>query len=165
MNLYELVGARLDLQHKLQELNLDEQTILDTLEGDSAELEAKIENYGWVIKSMESFVGAMKVEENRMTERRKKQEKKVEYIKEWLLTNMQACGITKIECPAFTLSVKQNPPKVVIDNEGLIPNEYYREVTIEPTWSLEKKVVSDAIKSGIEVPGAHLETGYRIDIK
>ena len=165
MNLYELVGARLDLQHKLQELNLDEQTILDTLEGDSAELEAKIENYGWVIKSMESFVGAMKVEENRMTERRKKQEKKVEYIKEWLLTNMQACGITKIECPAFTLSVKQNPPKVVIDNEGLIPNEYYREVTIEPTWSLEKKVVSDAIKSGIEVPGAHRETGYRIDIK
>ena len=165
LSLYQLVGDRLDLQNKLQELNFDEQTVLDTLEGEATELEAKIEDYGFVIRNMEAFVGAMKAEEVRMTERRMRQEKKVEHIKEWLLTNMQACGITKIDCPVFSLSIKQNPPKVILDNEGLIPMEYFKEVIVEPIFSLQKKVVADAIKSGIEVPGAHLETGYRIEIK
>ena len=42
-------------------------------------------------------------------------------IRDYLLNNMQACGISKIESPWFVLSVKQNPPAVVIDDEASIP--------------------------------------------
>lgn len=165
MNLYELTGARLELQHKLEVLNLDEETIADTLEAEITDLEAKIADYGFVIKNLEAFGEAIKAEEVRLQARRKAQEAKVEHIKQWLLTNMQACGISKIEHPAFTISVKANPAKVVVDNEGQIPMEYFKEVIVAPVWQLEKKVVADAIKAGKEVAGAHLEAGFRIEIK
>lgn len=165
LSLYELTGQRLALQSKLEDLNLDTDTINDTLEAESTDLEAKIADYGFVIKNLEAFGEAIKAEEVRLQDRRKAQESKIAHIKHWLLTNMQACGISKIEHPAFTIVVKANPAKVVIDNEGHIPQEYFKQVIVEPTWQLEKKAVSDAIKSGKEVAGAHLETGYRIEIK
>lgn len=164
MNLFELTQERLALQNKLLELNLDEQTIQDTLEGESTELEAKIEDYGFVIRNMESFAEAMKAEESRMADRRKAQEKKVAQIKEWLLTNMQACGITKIECPAFTIAVRQNPAKVIVDNEASIPAEFMVTPPAPPP-APDKKAIAIAIKAGNEVPGCHTEHGFRIEIK
>jgi hypothetical protein len=164
-SLYELTAQRLALSYKLNELNLDEQTVLDTLEGESTDIEAKITDYGYVIRNMEAFTEAIKTEEKRFTERRKLHEAKVEHIKEWLLKNMVACGISKISCPAFDISVKTNPAKVIIDNEGSIPQEYFKQVIIEPVWQLEKKLVTEAIKAGKEVAGAHLEQSKRIEIK
>src|SRR3989337_851775 len=102
-SLYDLTTVRLSLQRKLDELDFDQQTVLDTLEGSSTELQAKIEDYGYVIKNMESFVESIKAEEDRIAKRRKIYESRVGHIKEWLKTNMIACGITKIECPAFTI--------------------------------------------------------------
>jgi hypothetical protein len=164
-SLYELTGQRLDLQRKLETLNIDEETLLDTLEGESTELEAKIADYGFVIRNMETFGEAIKVEETRLAQRRKAQEAKVEHIKSWLLQNMERCGISKIEHPAFTISVKSNPAKVVVDKEGDIPQEYFKQVIVEPTWQLVKKDVADAIKAGKNVAGAHLEQSKRIEIK
>lgn|SRR5512139_277914 len=164
MNLYELTSERLALQAKLQELNLDEQTIEDTLEGDSTELQAKIEDYGFVIRNMEAFSDAIKAEEKRLSDRRKVQENKIERIKAWLLNNMQACEIQKIECPAFTIAVRTNPPKVVIDHEGDIPEQFM--VTPEPPPAApDKKLIATAIKSGQNVAGCHLEQSQRIEIK
>lgn len=163
MNLYSLTSERLALQSKLQDMNLDEQTIQDTLEGNSTELQAKIEDYGFVIRNMEAFSEAIKAEETRLSERRKSHEKRIERIKEWLLVNMQACDISKIECPAFTISLRQNPPKVIIDDEGLIPNEFM-VTPPQPAPSPDKKALASAIKLG-EVSGCHVERGWRIEIK
>lgn len=164
MNLYELTSSRLALQSKLQDMNFDEQTIQDTLEGESTELQAKIEDYGFVIRNMEAFSDAIKAEEKRLSDRRKAQEAKVERIKAWLLENMQACNIQKIECPAFTIAVRTNPPKVVIDHEGDIPEQFM--VTPEPPPAApDKELIATAIKSGQDVAGCHLEQSQRIEIK
>lgn len=162
MNLFELTTERLALQTKLQELNFDEQTILDTLEGESTELQAKIEDYGFVIRNMEAFTEAMKLEEARMAARRKAHENRVERIKEWLLTNMQACQISKIECPAFTIAVRTNPTKVIVDDEKALPSGYFH--IPDPIPQLDKKALAAALKAG-EVVGAHLEQGVRLEIK
>jgi hypothetical protein len=164
MNLFELTAERLALQNKLQDMNFDEQTIADTLEGESTELQAKIEDYGFVIRNMESFGDAMKAEEKRMSDRRKSHENKVERIKEWLLTNMQACEITKIECPAFTIAVRTNPAKVVIDHEGDIPSNLFNYPEAPPPVP-DKKIIAQMLKNGTDVPGCHLEQGVRIEIK
>lgn len=164
MNLYELTSARLALQSKLQDMNFDEQTIQDTLEGESTELQTKIEDYGFVIRDMEAFSEAIKAEEKRLSDRRKTQEAKVDRIKAWLLENMKACNIQKIECPAFTISVRTNPQKVVIDSEADIPKQFM--VTPEPPPAVpDKKLIATAIKSGQDVSGCHLEQSHRIEIK
>ena len=164
MNLFELTAQRLELQNKLQAMNFDEETILDTLEGESSELQAKIEDYGFVIRNMESFADAMKAEEKRMSDRRKAHEAKVERIKEWLLTNMQACSITKIECPAFTIAVRTNPPKVIVTDENAIPENFFIIPDPLPP-QLDKKALAAVLKDNINIPGAHLEKGVRIEIK
>src|SRR3990167_6669547 len=70
-SLYELIGERLALQNKLQEQDFDEQTILDTLEGDSVAIQKKIEDYCYVIRNMESLPAELKAEEQRLAIRRK----------------------------------------------------------------------------------------------
>lgn len=163
-NLYELVGERLTLQRRLESMELDEVTIADTLEGNSVELESKITDYGYVIRNMESFTEAIKAEETRMAERRKAHEKRVANIKFWLLQNMQVCGIQKIECPAFTISLKNNPASVVIDDESLIP-EGFKNLPEPPPLTPNKTMIAKAIKAGEHVPGCHLEQKQRIEIK
>lgn len=165
-SLYDLTKERLALQSKLEELDFDTQTIQDTLEAGSTELEAKITDYGYVIKNLDVFTDAMKAEEKRMADRRKSHEARVEHIKEWLLTNMVACGITKIDCPAFSIAVKTNPPKVVFDDARLVPGAYIRTPPIIIPESVpDKKLITEAIKSGLTVNGCHLEQSQRIEIK
>ena len=165
-SLYELTTERLALQLRLESLNFDTETITDTLEGESTALQAKITDYGYVIKNLDVFTDAMKAEEKRMAERRKAHEARVEHIKVWLLTNMVACGITKIDCPAFSITVKANPVKVVVDDMGTIPMAYMRAPPIVIPESVpDKKLISDAIKSGLTVAGCHLEPSNRIEIK
>ena len=162
--LHDLTSERLALQRKLEELDFDQQTITDTLEGESTALQEKVESYGYVIKNMESFVESIKAEEDRIAKRRKIYESRVGHIKEWLKTNMIACGITKIECPAFTIAVKQNPPSVVIDMESQIPEGYMRLPEPLP-WVANKKLIAEAIKAGMDVPGCRLVQTQRVEIK
>ncbi len=162
--LYELTGERLALQNTLQSLDLDTQTINDTLEGDSTALQTKIENYGFVITEMESFTAAIKAEEERLSKRRKIHENRVEQIKNWLKMNMEACGITKIECPVFTIAVQNNPSSVVIDMESAIP-ECYMRLPEPPPMVPNKKLIAEAIKAGLDVPGCHLSRSTRLVIK
>lgn len=163
-SLYNLVGEKLALQKKLEELNFDEETIADTLEGDSVAIQQKIESYAFIIRNMEALPDAIKAEEKRLAERRKAIEKRVDNIKHWLFVNMQACGITKIESPVFTVALQNNPSSVIIDDEALIPADYLRVPEVPPP-SPDKALIKQAINDGLEVPGAHLQSSQRLVIK
>ncbi len=163
-SLYNLVGERLALQNKLEELNFDEETIADTLEGDSLAIQAKIESYCFVIKNMEALPDAIKAEEKRLADRRKSIEKRVDSIKNWLFINMQHAGITKIESPVFTVALQNNPASVDIYDPSLIPADYLR-VPEAPPPAPDKALIKKAISDGYEVPGARLQNTQRLVIK
>ena len=163
-SLYELVVDRLALQNKLEELDFDAETIADTLEGDSLAIQAKIESYAFVIRNMEALPDVIKAEEKRLAERRKAIEKRVESIKDWLFVNMQTAGISKIESPVFTISLQNNPASVVIDDESLIPADYFVQPD-PPAPSLSKALIKQAIADGYTVAGAHVEQKQRLVIK
>lgn len=163
-SLYNLVGERLALQNKLESLDLDAETIADTLDGDSTAIQTKIESYCFVIRNMEAMPDAIKAEEKRLAERRKAIEKRVDSIKHWLFTNMQMAGISKIESPVFTVALQNNPASVVIDDESLIPTDYMR-VPDAPPPSPDKTLIKQAINDGFEMPGARLQTSQRLVIK
>jgi len=162
--LYELVGKRLALQNKLEELNFDEVTIADTLEGESTEIQRKIEDYAFVIRNMEALPDAIKEEEKRLADRRKAIEERVDHIKNWLLVNMQQAGINKIESPVFTVALQNNPASVIIDDETLIDDGFKRLPEPLPLV-VDKKLIKAAIDAGLEVQGAHLEVKQRLVIK
>lgn len=164
LTLFDLTQQRMELQNKLLALNFDDETIQDTLDGESSAIAKKIEDYGHVIKNMELFAGAIKTEEDRIIARRKSVEKQVENIKEWLLKNMEACSINKIECPLFTISLHDNPGKVHIFDEKLIPDEYLKVADLPPP-APDKSTILRELKEGKEISGCRLEKTKRISIK
>lgn len=162
--LYELAYEFIEASNTLQNLDLDEDTIRDTLEGLQYPVEQKAQNVAFVIRNMESLAEQIKQAEEQMATRRKAIENRAANVKQYLLQNMERCGISKIESPYFKISIRNNPASVVVDDAGAIPSEFYRYPEAPPP-SPDKKLIKQVIESGVDVPGVHLERGTSLSIK
>lgn len=192
--LYELSRDYREAAEKLADLELDEQTIADTLEALAGDLEVKAQNVAFFIRNLEATATSIKEAEVQMAARRKALENRAARVKEYLLTNMQSAGILKVECPYFKLSVRDNPPAVDVYEPAQVPTEYLRktiaaelnescEVTYENemgvdwititgprelfkfTEAPDKASIKEAIKAEQEVPGCRLTVGKRLEIR
>lgn len=152
-----------DLQ-KLESMDIDEQTFNDTLEGLSGDLEIKATNVAMFAKNLEAMALAIKSAESQMADRRKKIEKKQESIEAYLLTNMQRCGIKKIDSPYFSIAIRNNPESLIVDAEVSIPDEFFVYPEI-PAPTIDKKKLKAAIQAGATITGVHLERKQSLQIK
>ena len=162
--LYTIADQYLADLQKLQEMDLDDQTLTDTLEAMSGDLELKATNVAMFVRNLEAGAEAIKAAEKAMADRRKALEGKAERIREYLLSNMLRTGITKIECPYFALSVRKNPPAVEVLDQAMIPDEYF-DIPEPPAPTLNKNRLKEALKNGVEVQGAKLSVGQSLSIK
>lgn len=162
--LYQLSEQYLADLEKLNDLDLDEQTIADTLESLGGELQEKATNVAAFIRNTEALADQIKQAEEAMASRRKALERRAESIRTYLQHNMQRCGITKIESPWFQISIRKNPPSVVVDDPALIPADLMRQPEPPPP-APDKKAIKEALTNGFAVPGARLETTERVQIK
>jgi len=162
--LYELTTEYRTALAVLEESDLDEQTIKDTLEGMQFPVEEKAKNVALFVRNIEATVDSIKDAEKRMAQRRKLLENKIVSINDYLKSNMEACGITKIESPYLTLTIKKNPPSVQIERDDLIPAQYMKQPEPPPP-SPDKKAIGEALKAGEIVPGCSLKTCTRLEIK
>jgi hypothetical protein len=162
--LYELAQEYRADAEKLADMELDEQTLADTLEGLSGELEVKAQNVIMFTRNLEATAAAIKEAEAQMSARRKALENRAAGLRRYVLENMQYAGIQKIECPFFKLSIRDNPAAVDIYEPGLIPAQYMKQPEPPPP-SPDKTAIKAAITAGTEVPGAKLTKGTRLEIK
>ena len=162
--LYQLADLYLlDLQ-KLADLEIDEQTVADTLEGLSGELEVKATNVAAFARNLEASAEAIKRAEVQMELRRKAIERRADRLRVYLKDNMERCGIQKIEGPHFQIAIKKNPPAVHVEAQELVPAEFFKTPPPPPP-ALDKKAVAEALKAGQDVPGCRLDQGTRLEIK
>lgn len=166
MKLYELTAQYRALEALEGSEDIPPEVIRDTLEGLEGELQAKATNVGLFIRNLESTADAIDEAAETMRLRGKRLRDRAQSLQQYLLLNMQATGITKVESPFFTLQVKKNPPTVIIDSENLIPAKYMRtpEPPPPPKAVPDKEAIKKAIKTGVEVPGAHTEQFDRLEI-
>ncbi|MCW1959830.1 MAG: siphovirus Gp157 family protein [Mycobacterium sp.] len=162
--LYVLANEYRAAASRLLELDLDEQTVADTLEGLSGELETKAVSVAMVARNLEAAAAAIKAAEQEMAARRKAVEARADGLRRYLKSCMEGVGITRIECPHFVLSIKSNPKSVVIDDEAQLPVEFMRQPAPPPAEP-DKKAIKVAIEAGREVAGARLSAGTRLDIR
>lgn len=163
-SLYVIANEYQSMVERLMNSELDAQTIADTIEGASGELEAKATNVAMFIRNLESSAEQIKLAEKAMAERRKQLENKAESVKQYLFENMKRTGVTKIESPYFALTIKKNPPSVIIDDESLISDGYKRLPDPVPLI-IDKALIKKAIENGLTVEGAHIEQKERLEIK
>lgn len=164
-SLYQLTTEYRDAATKLAEMEgIDEQTFTDTLESLSGELEHKAVSVAMVMRNFESLAAQIKDAEAQMYARRKLVEAKVERLKHYLLTNMQACGIKRIESPQFCITVRSNQPHVDPFDPQQVPQEFWR-VPPPPPAVLDKVAIATSFKSGKDVPGCRMVSGMRVEVK
>lgn len=125
------------------------------------ELEVKAANYGYVIKSILDSNNSIDSEMERLTALRLAGTKSIDRLKYAVHTAMDLYGIEEIKMNNIKINFRKST-SVVIDNEGLIPFVYQAE---KITTSIKKKEIGDALKSGVEVPGAYLSSNKSLQIK
>jgi hypothetical protein len=164
ITLYEIAKEFRQITDVLMDAGCDEQTLLDTLEGERWPLEVKAQNYAFVIRNLEASAEAIKAAEKQMADRRKAIENRARYMAERLKTGMEIAGVSKLECPYFAISIQKNPPSVDVFEPALVPAEFMTQPEPPPAVP-NKAAIKDAIKAGRDVPGAMLAQGTRLAIK
>ena len=162
--LYELAEIYLADLQRLADLDLDDQTVADTLEGLSGALEVKATNVAAFTRNLEATAEAIKEAEAKMAARRKAIERRAANIRAYLKAQMERTGILKIESPEFVLSIKKNPPSVSVIAPELVPAEFMRTPPPPPP-EIDKNAIRDVLKAGKDVPGCRLDQGTRLDIR
>lgn len=163
LSLFHLADEFRSAADRLADMDLDDETIRDTLEGMQYPVEEKAKNVAAFVKNLEASAEAIKHAEEDMAKRRKAIESRAASLRRYLLENMDRCNITKIDSPHFCISIRENPAAVVIDAAGQIPCEYYVYPEAPEPYP-DKKLIAKAIKDGFEVPGAHLSKSKRVVI-
>ena len=149
--LYEIVGEFKELLEMASEENMDQKLISDTLEGVEFEFEEKADGYAIVVKMLEGDVEAIDKEIKRLTEKKNTIKNNISGIKKNLENAMITTGKTKFKTLLFGYNIQKNPASVSIDDETLIPKDFW----VEQEPKLDKKSLAAFLKEN-EVSWAHL---------
>ncbi len=152
MKLYELTGALADLSS----MDLDSEAVQNSLEAIQGDFKEKSIAILKVSESLSADTSAIDSEIKRLQERKKVIENRNQSLRDYLLHNMEASGINKIECSLFTASLRSGIESVDIYDQSQIPDEF---IKVEVITNPDKKAIKAAIQSGVEIPGATLKRG------
>lgn len=159
--IFELKNEYVQLLMLLEDGEIEEQVLLDTLEGIEYEIEEKADNYARVRLTLLGDIETLKNEEKRLNERRKALESNVKKLEKALFETMKLTNKELIKTPYFTFKIAKNPKALVIDNIDLVPNEYL--IPQPPT--VDKKALKEALKDVEKCEFAHLEQGESLRIR
>jgi hypothetical protein len=148
---------------QLADLDLPAEVVSDTLESLAGDIETKAQSVAHMVRSLEAQAAAVKQWAKDASERAKAIEARAERLREYLSSNMQACGIQRIEGPGITLSFRKTSA-VVIDDEAQIPAAYMRQKPPPPAEP-DKLALAAALKTGETIPGARLETRQALQVR
>ena len=163
MSLYKITNKFVEIMDKAENGELTEEEYNKLGEELAIELLNKSANIVGYIKNSESLIEAIKAEENRLADMRKKGEKKLEKFKDYVKENMDKLEIDKIPTELGTLVIAKNPISVEVQDENEIPKEYKIEVV---TTKVDKVAIKNYFKeTGEIIPGTRIidnKTSLRI---
>lgn len=154
MPLYEIANEILELQNIETDGDVSlEEAIKNGLDELTLSFNDKIDNIVKLEKYLEGNTLIIDVELERLAARKKSNKSKQEYLKKYMLHEMEKLGKKSVDTGLFKVTSAKGRDKVVIDNEVELPSEY---VTVKVSESPNKKELLAALKEG-EVKGCHLE--------
>lgn len=161
--LYELTGEYKELLEMAESGDYDTETLQDTMEAISGEIEVKADGYAKVMKELEGDVAMLKAEEKRLSDRRKVIENNISAMKRNLEESMIAVGKEKFKTDLFSFNIQKNPARVVIEDESKVPAEYL----VEQAPKIDRKALLKDLKDGktFSVDFARLEQGKSLRIR
>ena len=136
----------------LQDIDMPDEDLADSLEGLIGEIEIKAENIVHVLSNMDT--SALDNEIKRLTEMKRAINNRATNLREYLRFNMDACGISNIKWDTGSIALRKPTKQVLIINPDLMPAKYLKVVSTPI-----KAAIAKALKNGDDVPGAELVDG------
>lgn len=141
----------------------------DTLEGIEGKFEMKAENIAAFIKSLKAQSDILKNEETALKKRRDTKDRQIESLKTYLLNQMKAIGRKKIDMPKAVISIRNNAPSLVVDDELELIN-WAEENDMDSFLNyqlpkIKKSEVKKACKDNMNIPYVHMESKESLTIK
>lgn len=169
MNIWEIDKAMREIEaleedEELIDLETGEVvSVADALEKLEMARETKIENAAMMVKNLSAEAAAIKAEEEKLAKRRKAIENKADEVKQFLVRALTREDGTseKFRTARAAVTVKMNPAKVIISDEKLLPEVFFREIIDRKP---DRAQIKEVLSRGIEVPGAALERGRSVMI-
>ena len=155
--LYQMTEETKSLYEMLENGEIDEQTLTDTME--AIGIDEKINSYCQVIKQLSADVDMFAEEEKRVKDRKQALKNNVDRMKTALLQFLTATGQEKVKTGTFAVSKSYSKAVSIIDAES-IPDEF--KIAQEP--KINKTAIKEAITNGVDVSGAMIieNEGVRI---
>jgi len=152
MQLYEITENLRQLGQMIED-GVEESQLIDALNDVNEAFEEKAKSILFLIRNIEGNIELSKLEEARLSNRRKSMEKQLDSIKAYLVMNMAESGKTKIDNGVIKASYIKPKPVLVLSDENAIPDSYKNpKVTI----SIDKKLILSDLKEGKEIEGASI---------
>mgnify|MGYP001563451345 CR=1 FL=1 len=162
MKLFEISTHYQQLMNEISECDELTAEQLQAIESVDDSLQEKAKAVGAFIKNMEADLFAIQDAINTMEKRSSTLCGKIEHLKAYLKDNLERCDIKEIKSPYFDIRIKSNPAAVVVQDEALVPEYYFRSKLIR---NLDKTLLSQELKNNVMIPGVTLEKRTRIEIR
>lgn len=127
-----------------------------------SDMQAKSIALASYIKNMEAERDAIEKAKKNMAERENALDKRLDYLTQYLQSNMELCGINEIKCSYFNIKLKKCPISTNILDEGLVPEEYKK---YKMAVTIDKLKIKEEILAGVVIPGVELKQKNRLEIK
>lgn len=142
--LYELTEEYANLEEWFEDEEVDEETLLDTLEGVEGEYNDKMEAYCKVIKNYEALAKAKKDESKNLANQARTLENRIAWMKKTMYESMKATGKKEAGGDILKCKIAKNGGKLpLMFREGMeVPLEYQKVIT-EPDKDLIRKALEE----------------------
>lgn len=145
------------------EMDIDEQSMMDTLEGLEGTLLVKMANVGALIKNLEAEAEMIGKAIDRIKAREKALTNKAGRLKDYLKDNMKKAGIPKVKAvdATFTITLLKDNASLKIEDETKLPDKYVIR------WcdkTIDNAMLKTDLEAGEIIEGATLDykPGLRI---
>ena len=157
MNLYEISTEYQGAFNAMQDMELDAETIEDSLAAIKGEFEDKAINCIKWEKGIAGKIAAIDGEIKRLQGMKKTVTNQLDSFREYIRSSMEATGIDSIESPLFKITLRKAAQVVEVVDEGAIPFLYKENIL---TVKIDKNAIKRALKTG-DVEGVKLVDGKR----
>lgn len=148
MNLYELTKDWENIYQMLDDPEIPEDAIMDSIEGIEAVMDIKVESMAQILKSIGGEVSVIDAEIERLKALKTNKESRCDWLKRSIMDMMKATGRPKIKTALFSFSIQKNGGKLpIIFNPGC---------NVPPEWLKPGDPDTTRIRK-------HLEEGHELD--
>lgn len=148
MNLYELTNDWESVYQMLDDPDIPEDAIMDSLEGIEMIMEDKADSIAKILKAMDGDIGATDAEIKRLQARNASRKNRAAWLKKSLEDMMRTTGKTKFKTALFSFGIQKNG--------GKLPVEFVPGCNVPAEWLKPGEPDITRIRK-------HLEEGHELD--